>query len=322
MAKTPKQPVPDDDEPEAGATSNPDPNTAAGNPDEPEGAAPVKVETVAIHRQRIGFMGWKPDKPDIRDHKLGAGTPRANPPNAFLDGDLLPPIRDQGNQGSCTGHMTRSMVQFKRNTNAEPLQELSPRFAYYNGRLIEGTTDQDAGCEIRDVIKGVSKLGLCTERLCPYTDRGRGFMQRPTSAAYQEGLTDLVTAYQRVPRLKNDTFDLDLDALRASIVAGNPVGFGFTVYENFLDEQTAADGIMREPEGGTDGGHAVWVCGYDDAFDFEWTAGGALIGNSWGTEWGAKHPDTGERGYFWMPWALLQNWDFADDFWSVDMVKK
>lgn len=320
MAKQPKRPV-DDDAVEPGATENLDSTSAAANPDEPEGAQPVQVQAVSLHRQRIGFLGWKADKPDIRDHYLDAGQAGANPPQAFVDVDLLPSIRDQGNQGSCTGHATRSCVQVKRAMNGEPEAELSPRFIYYNTRVIEGTTDIDSGAEIRNSIKAVAKLGACTERLCPYTDRGRVFAQRPTSAAYKEGLTDLVTAYKRVPRLKDGSYDLDLDALKASIVAGNPVTFGFTVYENFMDEQTAADGIMREPDGGSDGGHAVWICGYDDAFDFEWTQGGALCGNSWGTEWGAKHPQADERGYFWMPWQLLANWDFADDFWSVDVVK-
>lgn len=295
-----------------GATTNLSSTTAAANPDEPVSAQPVKVSTVSLHRQRIGFLGWRPDKPDLRDARM-ASKPISLPRKATLKPEFLPPIRDQGNLGSCTGHATRSAVQYKRNAQEEPKAELSPRFIYYNGRMLEGTTDQDSGCEIRDVIKGVAKLGACTEKLCPYSDTGRSFQQRPTSSAYRQALSDQVTKYERVPQTAR--------AVKTVIVNDNPIVFGFTVYESFMDEDTANDGIMREPSGGTDGGHAVWIVGYDDDFDFKWTKGGVLIGNSWGTDWGAKGPN-GERGYFWMPWTLLANSDFCDDLWGIDMVKK
>lgn len=294
------------------ATTDIESTTAAANPEEPVSAAPVKIATVSLHRQRIGFLGWKPDKPDVRDQRMAmAGKPVALPPMHMLNKKFMPKIRDQGNQGSCTGHATRSAVLYKRNANGEQKAELSPRFIYYNGRMIEGLTDQDSGCEIRDVVKGVAKLGVCVEKLCPYSDSGRSFAQRPTSAAYKEALTDQVTQYKRVPQ--NQT------AIKTALFHENPIVFGFTVYENFMDESTAEDGIMQEPGGGTDGGHAVWMCGYDDSFDFEWTKGGVLIGNSWGSDWGAKGP-TGERGYFWMPWSLVTNNDFCDDLWSIDVV--
>jgi C1A family cysteine protease len=314
MARAPKKPakpINTGKEDVSGATTNVSSDTTAANPNAPESAQPIKVATVSIHRQRIGFLGWKPDKPDVRDRRMALTRPSL-PRSDFLDPDLLAPVRDQGNQGSCTGHASKSAVQFKRKQNGEPDLELSPRFAYYNGRMIEGLTDQDSGCEIRDVIKGVSKLGVCSETLCPYSDKGRSYMQRPTSAAYKEGLTDLVTQYERVPQ--------SVIGIKSAITNQNPIVFGFTVYENFMDDVTAADGIMREPEGGTDGGHAVYICGYDDAFDFGWTTGGVLIGNSWGAEWGAQHPLKEERGYFWMPWVLLTNNDFCDDLWAIDMV--
>lgn len=297
----------------SGATTDIASDTIAANPNDPVSAVPVKIATVSLHRQRIGFLGWKADKPDLRDQRMALAAPVEVPPMHMLDKKFVPPIRDQGNQGSCTGHSTRSAILYKRNSNGEAKAELSPRFIYYNGRMIEGLTDQDSGCEIRDVVKGVAKLGACIERICPYSDAGRSYAQRPTSAAYKEALTDQVTKYERVPQNER--------AIKTALFGNNPIVFGFTVYENFMDDVTAADGIMREPSGGTDGGHAVWVCGYDDEFDFKWTKGGVLIGNSWGADWGAKGP-TGQRGYFWMPWSLITNNDFCDDLWAIDVVKK
>ncbi len=217
---------------------------------------------------------------------------------------------------SCTGHATRSAVQYKRNANGEPNLELSPRFIYFNGRILESTTDQDAGCEIRDVVKGVAKLGVSSEKLCPYSDRV--YRQRPSSKAYREGLTDQVTQYARVPQVNGEH---DRNAIKQSILIGDPIVLGFTVFESFMDDVMAETGIMREPTGGMDGGHAVWACAYDDTKDFGWTMGGVLCGNSWGTDWGVAGA-TGQRGFFWFPWRLLVDTDFADDLWSISVVKK
>lgn len=283
--------------------------------DNPSGPTPIETPGgVDIHRQRISYLGWKPDKPDVRDFHMAVhyAAGAADVPKAFLPGaaTLLPPIRDQGEQGSCGGHSMRSAVQYKLAQEKGSAPELAPRFIYYNARLIEGTTSQDAGLEIRDAAKAVGKLGVSTEALCPYNDKV--FAQRPSAAAYKEALGDLVTNYQRVPQNHN--------AIKQCILAGNPIVFGFTVYENFMDDQTAKDGLMAQPEGSVDGGHAIWMCGFDDTINIRGHIGGCCIGNSWGKDWGAVGAN-GSRGYFWMPWNLVTNPNFADDFWAINVVK-
>ncbi len=285
---------------------------------DPESAQPIRVNTVTIHRQRIQWLGWHADRPDLRDKRMATVSQQTAPSKGALPNstEWLPPIRDQQNQGSCTGFATRSAVQYKRNANGETKLELSPRFIYFNGRLIEATTDQDAGCEIRDVIKGVAKLGVSTEKLCPYSDRV--YRQRPSSAAYREGMTDQVTQYARVPQINGEH---DRNAIKHSILIGDPVVFGFTVYESFMSDTMADEGIMREPTGGVDGGHAVWMVAYDDNKDFGWTKGGVKCGNSWGTDWGVAGAN-GQRGFFWAPWRLIADTDWCDDLWSISVVKK
>ena len=282
--------------------------------DNPSGPTPINTPGgVDIYRQRKGWLGWLPDKPDIRDHKMTvhyvAGA--ADVPKAFLPGaeKFLPPIRDQGDQGSCGGHSMRSAVQYKVAAEGKGTDELSPRFIYYNARLIEGATNQDSGIEIRDAAKSVGKLGVSTEALCPYDPRV--YAQRPSPTAYKEALSDLVTNYQRVPQNQN--------AIKQAILGGSPVVFGFTVYENFMTDAMAADGLMPQPEGSVDGGHAVWICGFDDTIDIKGQKGGVCIGNSWGNQWGAVGPN-GSRGYFWINWSLLCNPHFADDFWAINVV--
>src|SRR5262245_3003687 len=139
--------------------------------DKPAADKPV-VAGLRIHRQRAGYLGWRPDHPDPRDLRMKV-SPKAKPPaQAFLPNadTLLPPIRDQGDQGSCTGHCTRTAIQYVRLRDQQEPLELAPRFAYYNARVIEGTTGEDAGASLRNAIKGVGKLGISTETLCPYAD--------------------------------------------------------------------------------------------------------------------------------------------------------
>jgi C1A family cysteine protease len=290
-----------------------------GQGDQPADAGNVVTpdkQEIAIHRQRIGFFGWKPDLPDFRDYRMAGPRPTAVaalPPKATLPqaDKLLPPIRDQGDQGSCTGHSTRTAVQYKRALEKKAALELSPRFIYFNARVIEGTVGQDAGAQIRDVLKGVSKLGVAAEKLCPYSDKV--LTQRPSSAAYKEALDDLVLKYERVQQTQ--------DYVKHCIVSGNPIVLGMSVYESFMDDVTMQTGLLRMPgeNEGMDGGHAVCGVAYDDTIKIYDETGGLLIANSWGNEWGAKGPN-GERGYFWMPYAYLLN--LVDDLWAIDVVKQ
>lgn len=256
--------------------------------------------------QSIKRFGWKPDKPDPRDRRMAVTAPQEMPSSAFYPPELLPKIRDQGNQGSCTGHATRSGAQFLRRVENQPDLELSPRFIYYNARVIEGTVKEDAGAEIRDVVKGVAKLGAASEKDCPYSDKV--FARRPLNVAFQHAKRDIVTEYVRAPQT--------LPSLKACILNRTPVVFGFSVFGNFMTREVADSGLMPMPQGQMEGGHAVWIVGYDDNKDILGQRGGFAIGNSWSTGWGCALERT-SRGYFWMPYSFIESSDNADDFWAL-----
>ena len=279
---------------------------------------PPRLAAVNLHRQRISFLGWRPDKPDVRDVAYAldrkAGAPDV--PMHWLNSEFLPPIRDQGQQGSCTGHSTRTAVQFRlAKERKRPLEEISPRFIYYNARLIEGTTNQDGGAEIRDAVKGVAKLGATTEALCPYDENV--YAQRPSPSAYREAKGDLVVSYKRLDATQDASSRQP--AVKQALLNGDPVVFGFTVYENFMDDETAATGNMGLPVGKVEGGHAVCIIGYNDNHQGRGWQGGVQIANSWGPDWGCKGPN-GQGGYFWMPWQLVSDPNFCDDLWAIDNV--
>lgn len=238
---------------------------------------------------------WIPDRADPRDKLYQA-------PRRFLGlplrVDLRPacsPVEDQGSLGSCTGNASVGALEFLERKFGGRFEDLSRLMAYYNGRKIEGTVRQDSGCEIRDVIKGLAKVGTCTEALYPYDVRR--FTRAPSKAALADAAGRKITSYHRIA---------GLDPLRACLAEGYPVVFGFTVYASFESDEVARTGVLSMPAKNERelGGHAVLAVGYDDA------KRALIVRNSWGEGWGQK-------GYFEMPYGYIENASLSDDFWTV-----
>lgn len=237
---------------------------------------------------------WRPDVADHRDHLY---TPQLShvPPKVDIIGASVA-IDDQGQLGSCTGNSSTAMCEIILKT--VPLSRL---MAYYGGRAREGTTKQDAGAQIRDVIAGISNYGVCEESLWPYDITK--FALKPPKVAYNDGATrvkPLVLNYQRVT---------DLPTLKAALAVGHVVTFGFSVPSYFESQQVATTGWVRMPTQADQiiGGHAVVAVGYDDtaSVPFVW------VRNSWGPAWGLN-------GYF----KMDQKWftdpsGLVDDMWTV-----
>lgn len=245
--------------------------------------------------------GWVPDVPDQRDHmfSLAGISAIALPPMVDLRPGM-PPVYDQGTLGSCTANAVGVLCEFTQLEQKIKAVTPSRLFIYYNERMMAGyPIKEDTGATLRDGIKAVVKYGICAEKLWPYNIAK--FANKPTKKAYSTAKLDLVTKYQRVQQT--------LPALKLALYQSNPVVFGFTVYESFEGEAVAKTGIVPMPGMSEQslGGHAVTLCGYDDAKH------AFLVRNSWGQEWG-------DGGYFWMPYAYVLNNSLADDFWTITFV--
>ena len=73
------------------------------------------------------------------------------------------PIRDQGQEGACTGFGSTRAIQ-----TALKCATLSPQFTYFGGRVLEGTQDSDSGAAVGDVMAAVMEYGAATEAVYPY----------------------------------------------------------------------------------------------------------------------------------------------------------
>ncbi|WP_220456053.1 hypothetical protein [Candidatus Liberibacter sp.] len=115
-------------------------------------------------------FGYTPDLPDIRDFSY---IPHESlvcklPPVVDLTSSC-PPVYNQGQIGSCTANALAGSIQYERLAHrAIPDFIPSRLFIYYNERLIEGHVNHDSGATLRDGIKTLHKIGVCSENTWPY----------------------------------------------------------------------------------------------------------------------------------------------------------
>jgi C1A family cysteine protease len=254
--------------------------------------------------RKIARYGWKPARPDFRDCHL-AYHERLKPhervaklPQSMNLVSVMPEIWDQGQEGCCTGHGTASVIMRARKIHGWPYHMLSRQFLYFNGRLAEGDTDQDAGASVRDVVAGSQQYGVPAE--CNWQYLSTNITAMPSPTAYAAAAEWKISNYAAINTL---------DDMLNCLASRHPFVFGFTVYDSFESDQTAATGIMTMP--GTNeqiiGGHCVAGVGYDSSREM------LLCRNSWGTAWGIPSIP----GHFWMPFAYATNQNLASDFWTV-----
>lgn len=257
------------------------------------------------------WYGYIPDLPDFHDFHLtddaiSRKTATVLPVSTNnRHASFNPPIWDQGQLGSCTGHGTARAFEYmlrKQNLTLDfPPSRLG---VYYNARKLEGTTSQDAGAMVRDAIKGTLKFGVSPEKLWPYDIKK--FSHAPTPAAVKAALLHETLSYARVPR--------NLTSFKKLLAAGIPIVIGFSVYDAFESSEVASSGILNLPTADEQqvGGHCVCIMDYDDSINR------FVVANSWGTDWGLPH----DPGYFTMPYTYVMNADLADDFWVINTVEQ
>ncbi len=247
--------------------------------------------------------GWKADKYDPRDKKYKAahGTLADLPSRVDLR-PLCPAVRDQGQVGSCTAFSVTGLLRFVQMKMRLPDFAYSELDLYWNERVIEGTTGEDSGAEVRDGIKVAVTQGVCSETLWPYIEDNA--LVQPPDPCRVDALQHKALEYLRVPQ--------SLQQMKACLAEGYPISFGFAVYESFESRKVANTGIVPMPKKGEQllGGHAPLMVGYDTYKRRK----GFWVQNSWSKLWGLD-------GYCFMPEAYFSDPKLSSDFWTVRKVQ-
>ena len=242
-------------------------------------------------------------------------APKMLPASADLR-SLQSPVWDQGQSGSCSGYSCKSGMEYlqlmeirnKAPQGSDPLEfaqnlftPVSAFFPYWNARAVEGTTDQDAGASsLLDIYTQVQLKGICKESTWPSTDPSQVTVC-PPSTAYAEAY------HHKLPDFYN--LDGSLAEFQRCLSSGFGFAFGIAVYESFMSNMVASNGIVPMPGSSEQmvGGHALWCVGYDNSH--QWF----IFKNSWSTQWGAA-------GYGFLPYDYMLNGNLSDDYYTPRLV--
>ena len=207
----------------------------------------------------------------------------------------LPTPYDQGTLGSCTANALCAAFQFE-----DPSFMGSRLFIYYNERKTEGTIEEDTGAQLQDGIDTMKNYGVCSESDWPYDITK--FTQKPSSTCYSDALKHhIINAYN---------INNDINSMKNCLASGYPFVVGIMIFESFESQLVAQSGMVSMPTQDEEclGGHAVLVCGYEDATQ-RW-----ILRNSWGTKWG-------DNGYFYLPYVYLLDSSLCSDLWYISRVE-
>ena len=284
---------------------------AVSYPDDPSANHPDDDDDIGIPP-----AGWIPDSLDDRDY-LHVPFPE-NTLKPLVDLRTSPyfgPIFDQGTVGSCTANAIASafaMVLKKHKQDGYDSFIPSRLFIWYNERemLSYDRVRINSGARLRDVLKTIAGIGVCSEEDWPYEpcdvyDEGTGIFvdgaraaMKPLAWAYGKALKHKAIQYMKIER--------DLKLLRACLDEGYPFVFGFR-----LLGQATEDTDMVTIPGSEDEfwpmGLAVMAVGYDDSKCH------FIIQRSWGARWG-------DGGYFRMPYDYLLQEHDCNKFWTIRIL--
>ena len=229
------------------------------------------------------------------------------------------PIYDQLQIGSCTacsGCMLFQMLM-PRGTAYRP----SRLFLYYTERANEHTLPSE-GAYLSSTFSTMQHTGICSEVSWPYRTNYENVHPpsvnnpaRRLYSTYTEALNYHITSYGTITPSGSDY----ATPMKTVINSGKPVVIGFAVYDSFESDVVTATGIVPMPDINTEtllGGHAVVVVGFDDS------KSAFLCANSWGTSWGCRQPSgtTTTRGFFYLPYAYINNSSLLFDFYFANGV--
>lgn len=244
-------------------------------------------------------FGWLAPEHIGRPRHLGTRIGPASPLPTSVDlRSGMPEVYDQLGLGSCVAQALAAGVEYlqRRLEILDRIERPSRLALYFDARAAIGSTALDSGAIIADGIDALRREGWAPEELWPYEPAV--FDCTPPAVVLVAGRSRRLVSAEPLAH--------DLDTLRWELASGNPVAAGIRVYDAF--DRVGDDGMIPEPGGGYRGGHAVLLCGYDDA------RGCFLLRNSWGSEWGAE-------GYGWIPYSYVLDASECGELHSLRAVR-
>ena len=204
-------------------------------------------------------------------------------PDSFDLTPDMPPIGDQGMQGSCVawsvGYCLKSYQEkIEHNYSYTGDDKLmSPAYIY---NQIKVNTDCNSGSNFNDAFDLLQKQGVCNLSQMSYNSNDCSL--RPNSFQNSSATLNKIESYKRVD-ISN------LDQIKTYIYQKTPVVIGVAVDQEFNEAKPNSNGrfIWQGAASSLLGYHALVVIGYNNSIN------AFKIQNSWGASWA-------NNGYAWI----------------------
>jgi C1A family cysteine protease len=257
--------------------------------------------------------------------KAFTNTATTEPEPTANNKEWLPPVREQGNLGSCVSFGWTCAMEFLHRRVYRRIIDFSQLFTYKMGRDLAGL-EGDSGLWLKHGVGSLVRFGAPESSRYPYTDDPNRFDLEPPVKVFGYADDFRASKYFRLDSPKIDPSE-HLDYINKYLYQKWPVCVGFYCFDTLNHEQTNRTGEIPFPSAneGMIGGHCVFLYGYDvnkeitNPLSGEKTVGAWRLRNSWSQDWGSAHEDGGGNG--WIPFAYLTDKRFgqplADEFYSI-----
>jgi hypothetical protein len=209
------------------------------------------------------------DAPDLRDRWYEPSLVQLKPQ---VDNSKHAVIRDQGEDGACTGFGLAAVIDVLKRKNGQSGFRASTRMLYEMAKHHdEWPGFRYSGSSCRGAIRGWKNMGVCTERQWPYDVKKASELSVERAIAAR---TNTLGAYYRLRPDVND-YHAALNEVNAIYVSAD-------VHEGWWAPKIRKGHkhAVIQPASTREGGHAFCIVGYNEA--------GFLVQNSWGPAWGSK----------------------------------
>jgi hypothetical protein len=231
----------------------------------------------AMAEDRRYATGAKLTPPELKQSIAQAPVFRDFLPQAVDLSKYMPPVGDQGNQGSCVGWATAYAArayyaeQVEHRDTALPQNVPSPAWLY---NLIHEANNCDSGSLVPDAME-VLRSGALSLKEFPYDDTK---CPRPLPPLRAKATDFKIDSYEAVFDQQRGL--IDLDGVKGALAKGNPVVVVGILDKAFMNLNPRHKVWHADADSPSEGGHAFTIVGYDDRtkiFKFI---------NSWNTSWG------------------------------------
>lgn len=232
--------------------------------------------------------------------------PTAVPPSSgaslpsFYDlSQNLPPVRNQGNKGSCaswaSGYYLKGYHEKIDQNNTfgnNHSGEYSPDFLF---NIVKSSNDCTKGSKVTDNLDRLKQVGICNWIDMPYSVNDCA--SQPSSEALNSAACSKIADYELLYSQYMNTNSNFIIGSKEFIFIGTPIIIVYPVDENMQNYTPLIDGeyIYRIYNSSDHVGyHASLVIGFDDGKN------AFKVVNSWGNNWG-------NNGFFWFDFDLYKD---------------